>query len=162
MVAHEATIRDLKQRLYGKQSEKSAGSERAAESRPAHPRKRGQQPGSKGHGRSDRSALPVVAEVHDLSAAEQCCPSCGEMFAPFPGAEASTIIEVQVHAHIRRIQRMRYQTRGACSQVPGIVTAPPAPRVMAKSVTSWLWIKPVTELLTSFLTTRPPTPVEAL
>ena len=63
----EAQLRDLTQRLYGKKSEPSAGSEALGMSNEAHPRKRGQQPGTPGHGRSDRSALPVVVEVHDLS-----------------------------------------------------------------------------------------------
>jgi transposase len=54
--AHEATIRDLKQRLYGKKSEKSTGPDRAGESKPASARNRGQQPDNQGHGRSDRSA----------------------------------------------------------------------------------------------------------
>ena len=64
VAALETTVRDLKQRLYGTKSEKSAGPERAGESKPAKTRNRGQQPGSPGHGRSDRSALPVVVEVH--------------------------------------------------------------------------------------------------
>jgi hypothetical protein len=81
----EATIRDLTQRLYGTKSEKSAGPDEADESKPSRPRHRGQQPGNKGHGRSDRSALLVVPEVHDLSPAQACCPACGEAFAPFPG-----------------------------------------------------------------------------
>ncbi len=53
----EATIRDLTQRLYGTKSEKSAGPDEAAEPKPSRPRHRGQQPGSQGHGRSERSAL---------------------------------------------------------------------------------------------------------
>lgn len=133
VATHEATIRDLKQRLYGKKSEKASGAERVGESKPASRRKRGQQPGSPGHGRSDRSALPVVDEIHDLDAAAACCPSCGEPFWPFPGAEESSIIEVQVQAHRRRIYRPRYQKMCGCAQVPGLVTAPPAPRVIAKS-----------------------------
>ena len=72
--ALQATIRDLNQRLYGAKSEKSACPDRAGESKPANPRKRGQQPGSTGHGRSDRTALPVVTEVHDLSEAAQTLP----------------------------------------------------------------------------------------
>src|SRR5713101_2103715 len=74
--AHQATIRDLKQRLYGAKSEQSAGPDTAGESQPASTRKRGQQPGSTGHGRSERSALPVVAEAYDVSAAEKRCPAC--------------------------------------------------------------------------------------
>ncbi len=59
------TIRDLTQRLYGAKSEKTAGCDAAGQAKAGSPRHRGQQPGSPGHGRSDRSALPVVAEVHD-------------------------------------------------------------------------------------------------
>src|SRR5438094_3936980 len=56
--ALQATIRDLNQRLYGAKSVQSAVSDGPGESKPASARKRGQQPGSKGHGRSDRCALP--------------------------------------------------------------------------------------------------------
>jgi hypothetical protein len=98
----EATIRDLTQRLYGTKSEKSAGPEDVDASKPSRLRHRGQQPGSKGHGRSDRSALLVVPEVHDLSPAQACCPACGEAFAPFPGAEESTIMGVD---HILMYER---------------------------------------------------------
>src|SRR4029450_7424999 len=131
--ALQATIRDLSQRLYGAKSEKSAGPDDADASTSSRPRHRGQQPGSQGHGRSDRSALLVVPAVHALSPAQACCPTCGEAFAPFPGAEEPTLIEVQVQAHLRRIQRRRYQKTCQCPQIPGIVTAPPAPRVIAKS-----------------------------
>ena len=76
--ALQSTIRDLTQRLYGAKSEKSACPDRTGESTLANPRKRGQQPGSTGHGRSDRTALPVVTEVHDLSeAAKHCEPVTG-------------------------------------------------------------------------------------
>nr|MDQ3959419.1 transposase [Pseudomonadota bacterium] len=153
VAAHEATIRDLKQRLYGKKSEKSAGPDRADESKPASSRQRGQQRGSQGHGRSDRSVLPVVVEVHDLSEAAKHCPQCGEALAPFPGIEACEIIEVQVQAYIRRIQRPRYQTTCGCVQLPGIVTAPPAPRVIPKSplgVSVWTRV-----LLDKYLYSRP-------
>ncbi len=110
----EATIRDLTQRLYGTKSEKSAAPDEAAESKPSSPRHRGQQPGSK-------------------LCSTTCCPACGEAFVPFPGAEESTILAVQVQAPLRRIQRRRYHKTCRCPQVPGIVTAPPAPRVLPKS-----------------------------
>jgi len=149
----QATVRDLNQRLYGAKSEKASGCDAAGQCKPASPRSRGQQPGSQGHGRRDRSALAVVAEVHDLSPTQACCPACGEAFAPFPGVEESTIIEVQVQAHLRRIQRRRYQKTCQCPQVPGIVTAPPAPRVIAKSplgVSLWTMV-----LLDKYLYGRP-------
>src|SRR5882724_9333602 len=151
--ALQSTIRDLTQRLYGAKSEKSACSDRPGESTLANPRKRGQQPGSTGHGRSDRTALPVVTEVRDLSEAAKHCPACGKAFAPFPGAESSDVIEIQVQAHIRRIQRPRYHKTCQCPQVPGIVTAPPAPRVIPKSplgVSVWTMV-----LLDKYLYGRP-------
>jgi transposase len=151
--ALEAQIRDLTQRLYGTKSEKAAGAEALGESPAVAPRKRGQQPGAPGHGRSDRCALPVVVEVQDLSEAAKHCPQCGEALAPFPGVETCDIIEVQVQAHIRRIQRPRYHTTCTCAELPGIVTAPPAPRVIPKSplgVSVWTMV-----LLDKYLYSRP-------
>src|SRR4029453_651048 len=103
--ALQATIRDLSQRLYGAKSEKSAGPDDADASTASRPRHRGQQPDSQGHGRSDRSALLVVPEVHALSPAQACCPTCGEAFAPFRGAEEPPIIKLRARPHLRRIKR---------------------------------------------------------
>jgi transposase len=125
--AHQATIRDLTQRLYGTKSEKATRLDKAGAPPRVSPRQRGQQPGSPGHGRRDRATLPVVVEVRDLSTAEKRCTLCGEAFRPFPAPEASTIMEVQVQAHVRRIQRQRYHKGCRCPHLPGIVTAPPAP-----------------------------------
>jgi transposase len=71
-----------------------------------------------------------VAEGHDVSEAAQPCPACGEACAPFPGAEESTIIAVQMQAPMRRIQRPRDHRTCGCPHVKGMVTAPPAPRVL--------------------------------
>lgn len=151
--AREAPIRDLKQRLYGTTSEQSSGPDDAGASRPARPSNRGQQPGSQGHGRRDRAALPAVAEVQDVSAAEQYCSACGEACVPLPGAEESSLIAVQVQAHMRRSQRQRDQKTCGCPQVSGLVPAPPAPRVIPQSplgVSVWTMV-----LLDTYLSGRP-------
>src|SRR5215510_6395433 len=80
----QATIRDLTQRLYGTKSEQASGGDGTASPKVGSPRPRGQQAGSQGHGRRDRSALPVVAEVRDVSEEATYCPTCGEAFVPFP------------------------------------------------------------------------------
>jgi len=129
----QATIRDLTQRLYGTKSEQSSGANRTTSPKVGSPRHRGQQSGSQGHSRRDRSALPVVAEVCDLREEAQYCPTCGAAFVAFPGTEACDIIEVEVQAHLRRIQRTRSRKGCACPQVAGIITAPPAPRLIPKS-----------------------------
>jgi transposase len=72
---------------------------------------------------------------------------------PFPGPEESTMIEVHVQAHVRRIQRQRYHTGCRCPHLPGIVTAPPAPRLIPKSpfgVSVWTEV-----LLDKYLYGRP-------
>lgn len=131
--ALQAPIRDLTQRLYGAKSEQAAGPDSAGAFQATSPRKRGQPPGSLGHGRSDRSALPVVADVHDVSEAAQPCPICGEALRPVPGAEESTSIEVPIQAPLRRRQRQRSPKTCQCAQGPGMVTAPPAPRLIPNS-----------------------------
>jgi transposase len=152
--AHQATIRDLTQRLYGTKSEQSAGLDGVRGALPT-PRKRGHQPGSPGHGRRPRATLPVVAEVRDLSPAEKRCPRCGAALQPFPGPEESTIIDIQVQAHVRRIQRQRYRRGCRCPHLPGIVTAPPPPRLLPKSslgISVWTEV-----LLDKYLYGRPTT-----
>jgi transposase len=149
----QATIRDLPQRLYGTKSEKSSSADGTTSHKADRPKNRGQQPGSQGHGRRDRLALPVVTEVHDVSEEAKRCPTCGAAFAPFPGTEASDIIAVEVQAYIRRIQRQRYRKGCACPQVAGILTAPPAPRLIPKSlfgVSVWTQV-----LLAKYLYGRP-------
>jgi transposase len=149
--ALQATIRDLNQRLYGAKSAQAAGCDAAGQSQSGNPRNRGQQPGSQGQAAVMRG--PRCGGSACLSEAAQHCAPCGEAFAPFPGAEESTIIKVQVQAYIRRIQRPRYQKMCECPQVAGIVTAPPAPRVIPKSplgVSVWTQV-----LLDKYLYGRP-------
>lgn len=150
----QATIRDLTQRLYGTKSEHAAGLD-GARGAPPTLRKRGQQPGSPGHGRRPRVTLPVVTEVRDVSPEAKHCPRCGEALQPFPGPEESTILEIQVHAHVRRIQRQRYRRGCSCPDLPGIVTAPSAPRLLPKSsLGSSVWTE---VLLDKYLYGRPTT-----
>jgi transposase len=130
----QAEIRDLKQRLYGKHSEKGTTlSEAQADDTTIPPRPRGQARGSKGHGRTPRPHLPVIEECRALPSDEQACPVCNASFDLFPGTEDSNIIEIDVKAHVRKIKRQRYKKTCQCPTVPGLITAPPAPRLIAKS-----------------------------
>jgi transposase len=130
--ALQATIRALTQRLYGAKSEPASGPDGPGASKPTSLRTRGQPPGSPGPGRRERAALPVVAEGHDVSAAAKRGPVCGDACASCPGADASTLSAIQVQAHIRRMQRQRSHKTCPCPQGPGMVTAPPAPRLIPK------------------------------
>ena len=152
--AERAKNRDLTQRLYGKKSEKSSGKDSGKTGSGTMPKKkRGHQPGAQGHGRTKRPDLPVKEEERDLAEAEKCCPECGEAFQPFPGTEDSDILEIEVRPHIRRIKRKRYQKTCQCSETAGIITAPPAPRLIPKSavgISIWCEV-----LLDKYLHARP-------
>jgi transposase len=95
--------------------------------------RRGQRRGSKGHGRRDYSHLPTTAEVSDLPPEERCCQRCGQPFAPFPGTDDSTVLEIEVKAHRRLVHRQRYRPTCSGGVHPGLVTAPPPPRLIPKS-----------------------------
>jgi transposase len=149
----QAEIRDLKQRLYGKHSEKSSLPSEAQTSDQKSRRLRGQARGSKGHGRTPRPHLPVLEEWQVLPVVEQVCPHCNADFDLFPGTEDSDIIEINVKAYVRKIKRQRYKKTCQCPTVPGLITAPPAPRLIPKSslgVTVWVEV-----LLGKYLSATP-------
>ena len=108
IILRDAKIKDLQNRLFGKTSEKdtTAKSEKGNNPNPPCKRNRGQQPGSRGHGRTPRSDLPVVHDEIDLAEDEKRCPKCGLPHRREPALdEHSDVIEVQVSAHIRRYTR---------------------------------------------------------
>jgi len=133
----EAKIRDLKQRLFGKKSEKNAaGQDQVVPDSKAVKRPRGQPTGSPGHGRTERPYLGVEEEVRDLADDARCCVQCGLPYDPFPGTEDSEIFEIEVRAYKRHIKRRRYQKGCSCphsGDYPGIITAAIAPKVIPKS-----------------------------
>lgn len=130
-----ARIRDLKQRLYGKKTEK--GSSKKDSSRKGNhtdtPRSRGQQKGSKGHGRTQRPDLPIIEEAHDLTADDKLCSVCTQPYTLLSQTEDSDIVEIKVSSYIRRVKRKMYVQRCQCTEVKGLITAPPAPRLIPKS-----------------------------
>jgi transposase len=150
----QAQLRLREQQLFGRKSEAGAGPSEALTSPKATPKKpRGQQHGKPSPRRRDHSHLPVVEEVLDLPAGQQLCSCCGLPFEPFPGTEDSEILEVEVKAYRRVLRRRRYRPSCACGAHQGILTAPPAPRVIPKStlgVSIWVEI-----LLDKFLYYRP-------
>ncbi len=148
---YRAQIRDLKQRLYGKKSEKSRS--KTGKKKAKNPRKRGQQKGAPGHGRTDRSHLPVVEEVHDVPEEKQCCQICGRPYNLHPRTEDSEIVEVWVKAHKRKIRRRQYTQDCDCEGTPGMIVAPPAARLFPKSslgVSIW-----TTVLINKYLLSQP-------
>src|SRR5262249_31002179 len=145
------------QQLFGRKTETAAatgtpGPDRVhADAPPRRPR--GQQRGRPGPTRRDYSHLPAVIEDHVIPPDQGRCSRCGQPFADFPDTEASEVLEVEARAHRRVIRRRRYRPTCRCGAHPGIVTAPPPPRLIPKSILGVsIW---VTILLDKYLFYRP-------
>jgi len=148
-LAH-AKVRDLQKRLFGRKSESHGGSEVQGQAPVARAR-RGHRRGAPGHGRSMQPHLPQRIEPVGLDSPQ--CPQCGLALGSFPGTEDSEVLEIEVKAYRRVIRRQRYRPLCNCGCVPGIVAAPPPPRLIERGkygVSVW-----TTVLLDKFLYGRP-------
>ena len=110
----------LSKALFGRKSEQ--------QEKPRSGRKRGHQPGAPGHGRTRRPGLEEKMEEHNPPAEACVCSRCGQPYAP-NGAKESTIVEIEVKAHTRRIVRPRWRRSCDCASSPIEVSASPAPRL---------------------------------
>ena len=123
-----AQVRDLQKRLYSPKSEQANPSE--SRSKAATCRKRGQQRGTVGHGRTTQAHLRERHEDIVLDKAQ--CPECGLAFKEFAGTEDAQILEIEVKAYRRVIHRHRYMPTCQCGCVSGIVTAPSPARLIER------------------------------
>src|SRR5712691_805731 len=142
-------IRELKRRLFGRKSETSSSTKPPANpnsTNPANnstPRKRGQQPGSNGHGRRNHDHLSTTHEDCVLPNDQQTCPCCGEPLEEIPGTADGDILEIDVRAHRRRYHRRRYRRTCTCPKQPAVITAPPPDKLIPKSnigISLWVMI----------------------
>jgi transposase len=143
----QGEIRELKHRLFGRKTETSSSTKPPANpnaTNPANankPRQRGQQRGSKGHGRRNHDHLPTTPEDCLLPSNQQTCLCCGEPLEEIPGTADGDILEIDVRAHRRRYRRRRYRRTCTCPQQPAVFTAPPPDKLIAKSTIGIsLWV----------------------
>lgn len=132
----KAKIKKLLHMLFGRKSEKSKDNDpekKETDNSGKKKNKRGQQPGSKGHGRRKHPNLPVREEDRDLNDDEKFCPCCNKPLSPFITTQDSDVIEIEVKAHIRRIRRKQYKPTCNCGHLPAIVTAPGHAKLIPKS-----------------------------
>ena len=115
-----ATGTVLSKKLFGRKSEQ--------QDKPRSQRKRGQQRGAPGHGRTQRPGLEERTEEHNPPPDACVCARCGQPYAP-NGAEESTLVEIEVQAHKRVIRRARWRRTCECASSPMEVSAPPVPRL---------------------------------
>ena len=130
----EGQIRDLRHRIFGKKSEKpSAKEEKGTPKDPKPKRSRGQQPGSEGHGLTERPDLPVIEEKV-IFVETPICSVCGKpYFSDEHGEKESIRYEVNVKAHVRRYNRQSMKKGCCCKGVADKLTAPIPANVIPRS-----------------------------
>ncbi len=129
-------VAELARLAFGKRSEKHKTPEPAGEGGGAGrgsegaKRRRGQQPGSKGHGRRDYSHIETEEVIHDLEEGERVCPHCGVPYDAFD-EESSEAIDWLVRI-VRIVHRRRRYRRACRCRGHGVLVAPVPPKPIAK------------------------------
>ena len=112
----------LSKALYGRKSEK--------QDKPRSERKRGQQRGAPGHGRTRRPGLGEKTDRRNPPKDARVCSCCAKPYVA-NGERSTSVIEIEVKAHTRRIVRPRWRRGCDCASSPLEVTAPPVPRLFS-------------------------------
>ena len=134
----------LSRTVYGARSEQ--------QDKPGTGRKRGQQRGAAGHGRTPRPALRETVERRNPPEEQRACPECRTPYV-HNGERSTAIIEIEVEAHTRRIVRPRWRRGCDCATSPREVTAPAVARVFPNTpygVSVWACV-----LFERFVSRRP-------
>lgn len=148
----KAKLRKREQQLFGKKSEQSPskqGEQNQAQKTAPNKKKKGQQVGSKGHGKRDYSHLPAVEETVSLFEKDAICPCCCSPYEELLETEDSEILEViNVRPYRRFIRRKKYKRHCDCEKNPDpkIITPPPSERLIPKcklgtSIWAYLLVK---------------------
>ena len=141
VAAFSEKVATLAKLAFGEKSEKSKAKEKEGPSGvapsedgagPTTRRRRGQQPGSRGHGRRDYSHLETEEEVHDVPEENRCCPECGTQYSRF-SEETSEQIDWVVRV-VRVIHRRPTYRKNCKCKVRGILVAPVVPKPIPKGL----------------------------
>lgn len=95
-------------------------------------RRRGQRPGSAGHGRRRHEHLDAEEHVHDLPEDQRRCPRCGRPYQLL-GEDVSEQVSWRVRVWRVVHRRRKYARRCRCP-VPAVLTAPGPPQLTVRSL----------------------------
>ena len=110
----------LSKSMFGRKSEQ--------QNTPGTGRKRGQQRGAPGHGRTERPGLREKKEQSHPPNDARVCSRCAQPYVA-NGERCTSLVEVKVCAYTRKIVRPRYRRSCECASSPREVTAPPVARL---------------------------------
>ena len=110
----------LSKSLFGRKSEQ--------QKKPRSGRKRGQQRGAPGHGRTPRPGLDERTEKRNPPMDARVCSCCGKPYIA-NDERSTTVVEIKVRAHTRKIVRPRWRRSCDCASSSPEVNAPPLARL---------------------------------
>ena len=139
----------LKKQKFGEKTEKcrpeateatGAGSADGDEAKESGRKNRGQQRGGNGHGRTDRSGLPI-SETIPLEIPGGCqCPQCGKAYLKLPGTDDSFLAEIEIMLFQVMYQRYKYVSQCSCEGKKIVVAPPPDKLYPRTNVGNSLWV----------------------
>lgn len=153
LVAAQAQIRDLRQRVFGAKTEQSRSINATGQvvAPKTARRARGQQRGRPGHGRTRLDWLPARQE--HLRLQEAVCPGCGLPMQEITGTQDAEVLEIEVKAYRRVVRRHRYRPACDCGCTPGLVMpSVPAALIERGKLGVSIWVE---ALLSKFLYGQP-------
>jgi transposase len=150
-------IRKLQAERYGRRSEKQSRSDRSNDLQDPDDdkpqRQRGRQPGQAAPRRRDYSHLPIREQTVELSERQRVCPHGGKPLKAC-GVEDSEQLEIEVQVYRRVIYRRRGQRTCVCPG-PRTVTAPPAPKLLPRSILGVsVWVEILLDKFDSYRPTQ--------
>jgi len=108
------------------------------QSAPSEKRKRGQQAGSKGHGRTERNIETPEKELLEIK--DCACDKCGLPYLQLPQTADSLMTELKTVVFWIMYQRCSYVSQCTCNGKK-IVTAPPPPRLYPRTpIGNTMWV----------------------
>jgi transposase len=117
---------------------KGAGADEQHDGAKSGKRNRGQQPGSNGHGRSDRSEIDTRVQYLDLPGC--VCRKCGKPYRLLLRTESSPLTELEISLVRTVFQRCKYVSQCDC-EGKKIVVAPPPPKLLPRTeIGNSLWV----------------------
>ena len=131
----KAKVAELKKRLFGRKRERGCSSEAwLAKRRPR--RCRGQQRGTRGHGRQPRTTLPLEEVVVQAPEGQRICPHCGLPFEAAGTQGAHEEIQWEVRLVRKGYRCQRYRRTCDCPGGPDRIVAAPPARLIPKGLLS--------------------------
>jgi transposase len=135
----EKTLAWFRKKVYGSTTEKKGAGPAKRKKSKTGINNRGQKPGADGHGRTDRSGVPI-GDVIPLE--KDCkCEHCGKPYEKLDTTEESRLFEYVEVLYCDIYERSKYVSRCGCDG-KRIITAEPPPKLYPRTnIGNSLWIK---------------------